>query len=58
MVRSLRFYRFEGEEVVKFRSLNCHVTELTEMRSFENLAKTDVILLSSETEDLEVTWMD
>ena len=47
------FYWFEGEEVVKFRSLNPHVMELAGMCSFENLAMTDVVLSSSEAEDVE-----
>ena len=66
-VRSCRFYRFEGEESTKPCSLNRHVTELTGMRSFDNLNKTDVILSSSEAEDMEAamwsiveatSWMD
>ena len=52
---------------MKARSLNRHVTELAGMRSFDNLNKTDVILSSSEAEDLEAAvrsnveatfWMD
>ena len=61
------FIIFEGEEPVKACSLNRHVMELTGMRSFDNLNKTDVILSSSEAEDLEAAvwsiikatpWMD
>ena len=56
-VSSHCFYQFEGEEVVKVYSLNCHVPELVDMRSFENLNKTGVILSSLEAEDLEaVVW--
>ena len=53
--------------MVKLCSLNRNVTELTSLRSFENLNKTDVILSSSETEDFEAvvrsiieatSWMD
>ena len=66
-MRSHRFYWFEGEELVKARSLNCHVMKLAGMRSFENLNKTDVILSSLEAEDLKAAirsiikatfWMD
>ena len=52
-MRSHRFYQLEGEEFVKARSLNHHVTELAGMLSFENLSKTDVILSSAEAEDME-----
>ena len=37
--------------MVKFRSLNCHLTELAGMCSFENLVKMDMVLSSSETKD-------
>ena len=37
---------------MKFKSLSFHVTELVGMRSFENLAKTSVVLSSSEAEDV------
>ena len=66
-VCSCRFCCFEGKELVKARSFNRHVTELTGMKSFENLNKTDVNLSSSEAEDLEAavrsiieatSWMD
>ena len=43
-IRSRHFYQFEGEDVIKFKSFNCHVTELMGMRSFENPVKTDVIV--------------
>ena len=52
-VSSHCFYGFEGEEATKARSLNCHVTELAGMRSFDNCNRTDVFLSSSETEDVE-----
>ena len=68
-VHSCRFYSLEGEEVVKFQFINRHMTELAGMRFFNNLAlaKTDVVLSSSEAEDLEAavrsivevtSWMD
>ena len=66
-VHSRRIYWFEGEQWSKARSLNRHVMELAGMRSFENLRKTDVILSSLETKDMEATlrsiveatsWMD
>ena len=66
-VSSCSICHFEREELVKTRSLNRHVTELTGMRSFENPNKTDVILSSSEAEDLAAavrsiveatSWMD
>ena len=49
--RIQQFCQFKGEEVVKFRSLNCHVTELAGILSVENLVKTDLVLSSSEAED-------
>ena len=64
---SLRFHWFEGGELVKARSLYCHITELAGMHSFENLNKTDVIFSLSEAEDMEAairaivetfSWMD
>ena len=66
-VRSHCFYRCEEEGVTQARSLNRHVTELARLRSFDNLNRTDVILSSSEAEDMEAamqsiveatTWMD
>ena len=66
-VHSHHFYHFEREELVKARSLNRHVTEFAGMRSSENLNKIDVMLSSSEAEDLKAavcsiveatTWMD
>ena len=51
----------------KARSLNHLVTDLAWMRSFDNLNKMDVILVSSEAEDMEAamlcvveatTWVD
>ena len=65
-IRSSQFYRFEGE-VIKFRSLNWHETELAGLCWFDNLAETGMVLLSSEAEDLKAavrsivedsTWMD
>ena len=65
-VLSWRFYPFEGE-VIKFRSLSRHVTELAGMHSFENLVKMDANLSSSKAEDIEASvrpiieassWMD
>ena len=56
-----------GEEAAKAHSLNCHVMELTGLRSFDNLNRTGAILSSSEAEDMEVamwsvveatSWMD
>ena len=64
---NLKITCFKGEELVMARSLICHVTEVAGVQSFENLNKTDVILSSSEAEDLtaavwsivEATfWMD
>ena len=61
------FYRFEGEEVTEARALNRHVTELAGLCSWDNLNKTDVILSSSKSEDMEAalksiveatSWMD
>ena len=46
-IQSGQFYHFEGEEVIKFCSLLLHMTELVGMCSFENMAKTDVVLSSS-----------
>ena len=45
-VWSRQFYHFEGEEIVKFHLLNRHVTKLAGMCSFDNLAKTIVVLSS------------
>ena len=52
-VRSRRFYRLEREEVIKFHVFPRLITELAAMRSYENMAKTDMVLLSSEAEELE-----
>ena len=61
VVRSRRYYRFEGEDVVKSRSLPCHMTEVAGLCSYENLDKTNM------AEDLEApahsvvettSWMD
>ena len=61
------FYWYEGEEATKACSLNRHVTELTGLQFFSNLNGIDVILSSSEAEDMEVavcsivkatSWMD
>ena len=66
-VHSHKFRWFKGEELVKVHSLNRHVTELAGMQSFEKFNKTDVILSSSEAEDMEAairsiieatSWMD
>ena len=60
-------YRFEGEDITKDKALNCHVTELVGLCSFENLKKTDIIWCSTEAEDMEAalrsivgatSWMD
>ena len=52
IVRSWCFYRFEVEEVVMFWPLHHHVTELSGRYFFKNLVNKDVVLLSSEAEDL------
>ena len=52
-VCSCCFYRFEGEEVTKVRSLNRHMTELAGLQSSDNLNRTDVILPLSEADDME-----
>ena len=52
-IRSRRFYHFEGDETTKTRSLNRHMMELAGLRLHDNLNKTDVILSSSEAEDME-----
>ena len=66
-VRSRKFYRFEGVELMKAKVLNRHVTELAALHSFDNLNKTDVIWSSTEAEDMEAAlhsiveatpWMD
>ena len=66
-VHSRKFYRFEGEDITKAKALNRHVTELAELRSFDNLNKTGVIWSSTEDEEMEValcsvveaaSWMD
>ena len=66
-VRSRCFYRFEVEGVAKAGALNHHVTELERLHYWDNLNKADVILSSSEAEDMEATlksiveatsWMD
>ena len=64
---SSRYYYFEGEEVVRSCSLPYPVTKLGGMHLFDNLNETDVVLLSSEAEELETaartvleatSWMD
>ena len=66
-LRSHHFYEFEGEETAKACSLNRHMMELAGLCSFDNLNRTDVILFSSEAEDMEAamravveatSWMD
>ena len=66
-VRSRCYYHFEGEEVANSHFLPRHMTELAGIRSYENLNKADVVLSSSEAEDLEAAactvieatlWMD
>ena len=53
--------------MIKPHSLPHHVTELANMRSYDNLSKTNVVLSSSEVEDFEAaarsvvevtSWMD
>ena len=41
-ILSRKFYWFEGEDVTKAKALNCHVTELAGLCSYENLNKTDM----------------
>ena len=55
-VCSCRFYRFEGEKVMKAQSLNHHVMELVGLRSYDNLNRTDVILSSSKAEMEATLW--
>ena len=61
-IRRRHLYRFEGEEVVKFWSLNRQATELAGLRSFESLAETDVILSSLEAAVRSIfeatSWVD
>ena len=66
-VCSCHFSRFEGKEATEAHALNRHVTELTGFRFFDNLNRADVILSSSEAEDMEAamlsiveatSWMD
>ena len=64
-VRSRKYYSFDREESSRSHSLPRSVTELGDLKSYENL-KTDVILSSTEAEDLEpaartveaTSWMD
>ena len=53
IVCSWRFYWFEVEGVVMFWPLNHHVIELSGRRLFKNMVNKDVVVLSSEVEDLE-----
>ena len=53
-IRSRRFYHFQGEEVMKAKTPNCHITELAGLRSWDNLNKTDIVWSSAEAEDKEV----
>ena len=53
-IRSRRFYHFHGEEVTKVKVLNCHVTELAGLCSWDNLNKMDIVWSSAEAEDKEV----
>ena len=53
-VCSRHFYRFEGEDVTKARSLICNMMELAGLRSYNILNKTDVILTLSEAKEMEV----
>ena len=50
---SCRFYIFEGDETARACSLNRHMMELVWLCSYDNLNKSDVILSSSEAEDME-----
>ena len=52
------FNWFEGEEATKAHSLNSHMTELARMRSCDNFNRTDMILSSSEGEDMEAAMWD
>ena len=66
-VQSRRFCWLKREAVIKFRALLHHMTKLAGIRSFENMAKTDVSLSSFEAEELQeaawsiveaTSWMD
>ena len=66
-VCSRKFYRFEEEDLTKAKVLNCHVTELAGLRSFDRLNLMDVIWSSTEAEEMEAalrsiveatSWMD
>ena len=61
------FYHFEGDETTKTRSLNHHVKKLAGLFWYDIINKTDIILFSSEAEDMEAalrpiveatSWMD
>ena len=60
-------YRTVAEEVIHLCSHPCVMTEVGEMRSYDNLNKMDVVSTSTEVEDLEAavrtllevtSWMD
>ena len=53
-VRSRKFYRSQGEDITEAKALNCHVMELADLRSFENLNKTGIIRSPMEAEDMAV----
>ena len=66
-IKGRRCYQFEGKEVVHHCALPCGITKIIDVKSFENLAKTNVVFSSSEMEDVEATmktllevasWMD
>ena len=53
-VCSRKFYHhFKGENLTKGKALYRHVTDLTRLRSFDNLYKTDVIWSSTKAEEME-----
>ena len=66
-IHSKKFYRFKGEDMMKAKALNCHVTKLAGLCRYENLNKTDIIWSSTKAEDMEAalksfveatSWMD
>ena len=52
-VRSCKFFHFQGEELTKAKTLNCHIAELAGLRSFDSLNKSNVVWSSTKTEDME-----
>ena len=61
-----RYYKFEGGTTLRFLLLSRYFTEMAGMKTYENLARIAVVVISSEKEEVEglmrtlevSSWMD